>query len=77
MRDITLLGFTLLAMRDLGEGHAQLVREDRNHQGWFAGGQPLNGQAVRDLIADGLAPARRGPLRRADRCLAEFRSANG
>ncbi len=53
MRDITLLGFTLLAMRDLGEGRARLVREDRNHQGWFAGGQPLNGQAVQDLIADG------------------------
>jgi hypothetical protein len=53
MRDITLLVFTLLAMRDLGEGRARLVREDRNHQGWFAGAQPLNAQAVQDLIADG------------------------
>ncbi len=53
MRDIALLRFTLLAMRDLGEGNARLVRDDRNHQGWFAGGQPLNGQAVQDLIADG------------------------
>ncbi len=53
MRDIPLLGFTLLAMRDLGEGRARLVREDPNHQGWFAGPQPLNAQAVQDLIADG------------------------
>ena len=53
MRDIALLGFTLLAMRDLGKGRARLVRQDRNHQGWFAGPQPLNGQAVQDLIADG------------------------
>jgi hypothetical protein len=53
MRDITLLRFTLLAMRDLGEGRGRLVREDRNHQGWFAGGQPLNGQGVQDLIAEG------------------------
>jgi hypothetical protein len=53
MRDIALLGFTLLAMRDLGEGRARLLRADRNHQGWFAGPQPLNAQAVQDLVADG------------------------
>ena len=38
MRDLALLRFTLMAMRDLG---------------WRSGPQPLNGQAIQDLVADG------------------------
>lgn len=53
MRDIALLRFTLRAMRELGNNEARLVRVTRNHHAWYAGPQPLNGQAVQDLIADG------------------------
>ncbi len=53
MRDLTLLRFTLHAMRDLGSGAARTVRDGRGHHAWHAGPQPLNAQAVQDLIEDG------------------------
>ena len=53
MRDIALLAFTLRAMRDLGEGRARMHPDDHRRHSWFAGPQPLNAQAVQDLIADG------------------------
>ncbi len=53
MRDITLLRFTLRAMRDLREGGARMHRDGRHQHNWFAGQQPLNTQAVQDLIDDG------------------------
>ena len=53
VRDISLLGFTLRAMRDLGEGRARMHRDRQHHHSWFAGPQPLNAQAVQDLIGDG------------------------
>ena len=59
MRDLKLVAFTLLAMRQRGGGAAQLVQDGRPAPGWCAGAQPLNGQAVRDLLSDGwLYPVR-------------------
>ena len=46
-------------MRQLSGGAAQLVQGGRPAPGWYAGAQPLNGQAVRDLLSDGwLRPVR-------------------
>ena len=47
MRDLALLRFTLEAVRELGDGGAGVLRLGREHQGWYAGTRPLNGQAVR------------------------------
>lgn len=53
MRDLQLLAFTLLAMRRLGGDRARLVQDGHPAPGWYAGAQPLNGQAVRDLLSGG------------------------
>ena len=53
MRDRQLLALTLLAIRQLGEGRARVSREGQSCPSWHAGPQPLNAQAVRDLLADG------------------------
>ena len=53
MRDLRLLAFTLLAMRQLGDNRARLVKDGRVSPDWYAGSQPLNEQAVRDLLNDG------------------------
>jgi len=59
MRDLKLVAFTLLAMRQRGGGAAQLAEDGRPAPGWCAGAQPLNRQAVRDLLSDGwLYPVR-------------------
>jgi hypothetical protein len=61
MRDRSLLAFTLLAMRQLGDDAARLVRDGRPSLRWYGGAQPLNDQAVRDLLNDGwlrLVPGR-------------------
>lgn len=39
MRDITLLRFTLRAMRGLGEGRARMHRDGRHQHNWFRGPQ--------------------------------------
>jgi hypothetical protein len=52
MRDRRLLTFTL-AMRQLGNDQARAVQDGRLRQSWYAGPQPLNTQAVRDLLNDG------------------------
>jgi hypothetical protein len=54
MRDLALLRFTLEAIRELGDSDAGVLRVGPGHQGWYAGAQALNGQAVQDLIADWL-----------------------
>ena len=54
MRDITLMSITLHAIRTLGDGQGR-----RGHGAggpdvyWYAGPQPLNGQALWDLVNDG------------------------
>ena len=53
MRDLVLLRFTLRAMRELGQGAARSVQVAPHRLVWHAGPQPLNGQAVHDLITDG------------------------
>jgi hypothetical protein len=53
MRDLALLRFSLEAIRELGDGGAGVLHVGPGHQGWYAGAQPLNGQAVQDLIGDG------------------------
>ena len=53
MRDRRLLAFTLLAMRQLGDDGARLIDDQRSGLSWHAGPQPLNTQAVRDLLNDG------------------------
>ena len=53
MRDLALLRFTLQAIRDLGQGIARLQQVSRSHRAWYAGPQPLNGQALQDLLDDG------------------------
>ena len=53
MRDLPLLAVTLLAMRRLGGDRARLVRDGCPTPGWYSGSQPLNGQAVCDLLSDG------------------------
>ena len=53
MRDLALLRFTLQAIRDLGEGVARVVQIGHGDRAWYAGPQPLNGQALQDLLADG------------------------
>ena len=53
MRDRRLLAFTLLAMRQLGDDAARRVRDGRPPLRWYAGPQPLNDQAGRDLLNDG------------------------
>jgi hypothetical protein len=53
MRDRRLLAFTLLTMRQLGNGQARLVQDGQLFSSWHAGPQPLNTQAVRDLLNDG------------------------
>jgi hypothetical protein len=52
MRDLALLRFTLTAMRAFGGDRAHW-QDGRGACGWHAGSQPLNGQAVQDLVADG------------------------
>ena len=53
MRDLLLLAFTLLAMRQLCCDRAHLVRDGRASPTWYAGWQPLNTQAVQDLLNHG------------------------
>ncbi len=53
MRDLALLRFTLAAMRAFGGDRARWQSGGRGACGWHAGSQPLNGQAVQDLLADG------------------------
>lgn len=53
MRDLALLRVTLHAMRESGGGRAHAVQDGRNHRAWYAGPQPLNSQALHDLLADG------------------------
>ena len=53
MRGRSLLAFTLLAMRQLGNDAARLAREGRPSLRWYARPQPLNHQAVRELLNDG------------------------
>jgi len=52
MRDLALLRFTLEAIREFGDSGACVLPAGREHHGWYAGAQPLNGQAVQGLIAD-------------------------
>ena len=44
---------TLEAIHEFGDGGAGVLRVGPEQQGWYAGAQPLNGQAVQDLLADG------------------------
>ena len=61
MRDLKLLAVTLLAIRELGADGARFVRDGRASPTWYAGSQPLNTQAVQDLLNDGwLRPAEGG-----------------
>ena len=53
MRDVTLLSFTLHAICDLGEGMARIAQPGKAFRQWHAGPQPLNAQAIGDLLADG------------------------
>ena len=53
MRDRRLLAFTLLSMRQLGGDGARLVQDGSCSSGWYAGPQPLNAQALHDLLSDG------------------------
>ena len=52
MRDFKLTVFTLRAIRILGDGAARIVQTNGTG-GWYAGPQPLNSQAVWDLVGDG------------------------
>jgi len=66
MRDRSLLAFTLLAVRQLGDDAARLVRDGRPSLRWYSGPQPLNHQAVRELLNDGwlrLVPGRGAEVR--------------
>ncbi len=40
MSDLTLLRFTLEAVRELGHGGAGVLRLGREHQGWYAARSP-------------------------------------
>ncbi len=53
MRDVSLMTFTLHAIRGLGDGGARNVKGGRGEAGWYAGPQPLNSQALWDLVGDG------------------------
>jgi hypothetical protein len=53
MHDVALMTFTLHAIRMLGGGTAHVVTRQGPDTGWYAGPQPLNGQALWDLIGDG------------------------
>ena len=54
MRDLDLLRFTLRAIREFGHDVARVVRDDGGRGlFWYAGPQPLNEQALQDLIGDG------------------------
>jgi hypothetical protein len=54
MRDITLMTITLHAIRTLGDGAARVVHGATGPDlSWYAGPQPLNGQALWDLVGDG------------------------
>ena len=54
MRDPDLLCFTLRAIRDLGDNSARVVQDDAGRGlFWYAGPQPLNSQALQDLVGDG------------------------
>jgi hypothetical protein len=60
MRDVALMTFTLHAIRMLGGGTAHVVTRQGPDTGWYAGPQPLNGQALWDLIGDGWLTVERG-----------------
>lgn len=54
MHDTGLLSSTLCAIREHGGGVARVVPDGaRRGALWLAGSQPLNDQAVQNLIADG------------------------
>jgi hypothetical protein len=53
MRDIALMTFTLNAIRMFGGGSAHVVRGSKREAGWYAGPQPLNSQALWDLVGNG------------------------
>ena len=54
MRDSNLLRSTLRAIRQHGGGMARIAPDGaRRGALWLAGSQPLNEQAVQDLLADG------------------------
>jgi hypothetical protein len=53
MRDVALMTFTLNAMRILGGSSARVVTGRNPDTGWYAGPQPLKGQALWDLVGDG------------------------
>ncbi len=53
MRDISLMTFTLHAIKRLGDGAARIVTGGGGETGWYAGPQPLNSQALWDLVGDG------------------------
>ena len=54
MRDTDLLRATLRTIREHGGGKARIVPDGaRSGTLWLAGSQPINDQAVRDLLDDG------------------------